>query len=109
MGKIYDGENKLNQIQVCGKLMNEITELQARPLAKALINSQDNNEKRKFAHAVLDAYKEMPSTTDHDMEVKKLSKHLMEKYMKSISTMEGEGSAYRLLIENIISKGGTEV
>ena len=34
----------------------------------------------------------------------KLAKHLMEKYMKSATTMEGEDSAFRLLISDIIEK-----
>lgn len=108
MGNIKDGEIKLNQVQVADKLRNEITEPQAKPIAKALAATKDNNEKRRFAHAVLDAYKEMPSTTDHDMEVKKLTKHLMEKYMKSTAVVDGEGSVFRLLINDILVKGGMQ-
>lgn len=104
MGKIYEGENKLNVVQVCDKLRNEITAEQARVLASRHNAEIHPNAKVQFAHMVLDAYKHMPSTTDHDMMVKKLSKHLMEKYMKSTSVMEGEDSAFRLLIADIIKK-----
>lgn len=104
MGKIYEGETKLNIVQVCDKLRNEITPAQAQALAKYADNYRTNTAKAQFAHMVLDGYKAMPSDTDHDMMVKKLAKHLMEKYMKSISTMEGEDSAFRLLVTDIIKK-----
>lgn len=105
MGKIYEGENKLNILQVCDKLRNEITPAQATALAKWYDPADTNTSaKAQFAHMVLDGYKSMPSDTEHDMIVKKLAKHLMEKYMKSISVMEGEESAFRLLISDIMEK-----
>ena len=104
MGKIYEGENKLNILQVCDKLRNEMTAEQATVLCKYYDPEFKGTAKAHFAHMVLDAYRDMPSTTDHDMMVKKLAKHLMEKYMKSASTMEGEDSAFRLLISDITNK-----
>lgn len=105
MGKIYEGENKLNILQVCDKLRNEITPAQATALAKWYDHTDtESTAKSQFAHMVLDGYKSMPSDTEHDMMVKKLAKHLMEKYMKSISVMEGEESAFRLLISDIMEK-----
>ena len=105
MGKIYEGDNKLNILQVCDKLRNEITGAQAQELAKCAHKYEGyTSAKAQFAHMVLDAYRYMPSTTDHDMLIKKLAKHLMEKYMKSMSTMENEDSAFRLLIKDIIDK-----
>lgn len=105
MGKIYEGEVKLNILQVCDKLRNEITTAQATVLAKYYDPMDtESTAKSKFAHMVLDGYKHMPNTTDHDMMVKKLAKHLMEKYMKSSSTMDGEDSAFRLLVSDIIEK-----
>lgn len=103
MGKIYEGENKLNILQVCDKLRNEITAEQAKVLAKCY-NSEDLSNKRAFAHMVLDGYRHLPNTTEHDAMVRKLAKHLMEKYMKSTSIMEGEDSAFGLLINEIIKK-----
>lgn len=104
MGKIYDGDVKLNILQVCDKLRNEITPAQAKVLASRHNAEVHPSAKVQFAHMVLDAYKHMPSTTDHDMMVKKLAKHLMEKYMKSVSAMEGEDSAFKLLIAEILKK-----
>ena len=108
MSKIYEGESKLSILQVCDKLRNEITAEQANVLvvrgdgASNIINS-----KERFAHMVLDAYKHLPSTTDHDMMIKKLCKHLMEKYMKSTAVTEGEDSAYRLLLADIEKKANS--
>lgn len=103
MGKIYDGENKLNILQVCDKLRNEITAEQAKALAPHH-NVAHTTAKAQFAHMVLDGYKSMPSTTEQDMAIKKLAKHLMEKYMKSSATMENEESAFKILIDDIIKK-----
>jgi hypothetical protein len=104
MGKIYEGENKLNILQVCDKLRNEITSVQAKVLAGYSGAYSGHTAKAQFAHMVLDGYKNLPNTTEHDMIVRKLAKHLMEKYMKSTSTMEGEDSAFRLLVGEIIKK-----
>lgn len=105
MGKIYEGDTKLNILQVCDKLRNEITPAQATPLAKWHDPANTSiSAKAQFAHMVLDGYKQMPNTTEHDMMIKKLAKHLMEKYMKSTSTMEGEDSAFRLLVSDIVGK-----
>ena len=102
MGKIYEGENKLNVVQVCKKLGEEITTEQAKALALRCVERKTS--KSTFALMVLDGYKDMPSTTEHDAMVKKLAKHLMEKYMKSTATMEGEEDAFKSLIIDIIKK-----
>lgn len=103
MGKIYEGETKLNILQVCDKLRNEINTAQAKVLAQHH-SVAHNAAKAQFAHMVLDGYRNLPSDTEHDMMIKKLAKHLMEKYMKSTSAMEGEDSAFRLLVADIIKK-----
>ena len=104
MGKIYEGETKLNILQVCDKLRNEITPAQAKALEAHSGSYNTMSAKAQFAHMVLDGYRELPNITDHDMLVRKLAKHLMEKYMKSTSTIEGEGSAFRLLVAEIAKK-----
>ena len=102
MGRIYEGETKLNILQVCDKLRDEITDKQARLLASKYVEGGTN--KRAFAHMVLDAYRIMPSETEHDMMIKKLIKHLMERYMKSNTAMDGEESAIKMLIDDIMEK-----
>ena len=104
MGRIYEGDTKLNILQVCDKLRNEITSEQAKVLVAHIDKYKSMSAKTAFAHMVLDGYKSMPSTTEHDMMIKKLAKHLMEKYMKSTTTMEGEDSVFNLLIDDIVAK-----
>ena len=112
MGKIYEGENKLNVVQVCDKLHKEIDGEQARLLSSHInMYYGDHSDiklsvKNAFAHAVLDAYSDLPSNNEHDMLVKKLAKHLMEKYMKSRAvTTEEEAKAFESLIAGIMEKG----
>lgn len=106
MGKIYEGEVKLNVLQVCDKLRNEITAEQAKILVEknTIMSAVFRTSKAKFAHMVLDGYRYLPNTTENDMMVRKLAKHLMEKYMKSTSTVEGEDSAFKMLVEDITKK-----
>lgn len=112
MSKIYEGENKLNVAQVCEKLCKEIDAEQAKLISShvTMYYGEDSNirlsAKSAFAHAVLDAYSDLPSNNEHDMLVRKLAKHLMEKYMKSMaSTTEEENKVFESLIANIIEKG----
>lgn len=112
MGKIYEGDNKLNVMQVCDKLSKEINAEQARLLTSHITTyyGEDSDvklsAKSAFAHAVLDAYSDLPSNNEHDMLIKKLAKHLMEKYMKSMAvTTEEENKSFELLIANIKEKG----
>lgn len=106
MGKIYDGESKLNVVQVCDALGKALTTEQA----KVLVDTLDTGDtgaysvKAIFAHMVLDAYRYLPNTTETDMLVKKYCKHLMEKYMKSSTTVENEETAFNALIETIKNK-----
>ena len=107
MGRIYEGDTKLNVIQVCEKLSNNIEGRHANIIGKYLeLPENPRTSKKVFAHAVLDAYKEMPNETEADMEIKKLSKHLLDKYMKSLAVMEGESSIFYSLIKNILDKAG---
>ena len=102
MSKIYEGDTKLNVAQVCDKLGREINQEQASILMK---HSNGETGKSAFAHMVLDAYKHLPNTTEHDMLIRKLCKHLMEKYMKSTAeTTEVEITAFKTLMENIVEK-----
>ena len=111
MGKIYDGETKLNVAQVCEKLGKEINEEQANLILShiSVYYGEDSDiklsAKPAFAHAVLDVYSDLPSNSEQDMLVKKLAKHLMEKYMKSIAvTTETENTAFETLIKIIKEK-----
>jgi hypothetical protein len=111
MGKIYEGENKLNVVQVCKKLSDEINGEQAKLISDHIIVYYGDNSsiklsaKSAFAHAILDAYSDLPSNNEQDMLIRKLAKHLMEKYMKSQAlTTEEENQAYEALIAIIWTK-----
>lgn len=116
MGKIYEGEVKLNNIQVCEKLKSEMTHNQKVIIGRhavsryGLENQHTRNYRSFFAHTVLDAYKYINGTDDHTMMIKKCLKHLMEKYMKSIGQpMTGEDSAYKLLLDECVAIHNKEV
>ena len=112
MGKIYAGSGnekvKLNSIQVCEQLKGIMTDEHRQVIAAQLsVNGYEEdqhitNYKKFFAHCILDCYKNIPGTDDNTMEVKKCAKHLMEKYMKSSSNIDGEDSAYKLLMDDIM-------
>lgn len=104
MGKIYEGENKLNVVQVCDALGKVINAEQAKVLSDALSTATGMSMKAMFAHMVLDAYRRLPGATEADMLVKKYCKHLMEKYMKSSVTADNEETAFVTLIEIIKEK-----
>ena len=104
MGKIYEGDNKLNVVQVCGKLGEMLNAEQANVMAGKFSAETYGSTKARFAHMMLDAYRYLPGTTEQDMLVKKYAKHLMEKYMKSTAVMEGEDKAFGELINTIINK-----
>lgn len=101
MGKIYEGNVKLNTLQVCDKIRNVVTFDQAKQFNPSMPTGHISNYKKTFAHMVLDSYRFLPSETEEDMEFKKMCKHLMDKYMKSNSTDTSEESAFKLVIECI--------
>lgn len=103
MGKIYEGDTKLNITQVCEKLGREINVDQAKVLDAH--NTHNGTTKKALAHIVLDAYKYLPNTTEQDMLIRKLCKHLMEKYMKSTAeSTESEVNAFNNLFVIIKEK-----
>lgn len=110
MGKIYEGEVKLNVLQIAGILNNEMPESHKTFLARALKydGMAQTNPRKAFAHAVLDMYKCLPTQTAEEEKSKKYCKHLMEKFMKSTIEVEGERSIYRVLCDTIINENTAE-
>jgi len=104
MGKIYEGDTKLTVVQVCSKLANDVNTEQAIILSNHIQAEEIKNSRKCFAHAVLDAYRLLPNKNDADMEIKKLCKHLMDKYMKSTASNEQDIGAYHNLINIIMDK-----
>lgn len=106
MAKIYDQNGmKLTNIQVTEVLMNEMPESHKEIVRECIANDERNYRKR-FAHAVLDAYKLLPTTNDTEEKSKKYCKFLMEKFMKSTTVADGEESAMQLLVNSIVDNNG---
>jgi hypothetical protein len=110
MSKIYEGEIKLNVLQVAGVLNNEMPETHKAFIGRALKDGGlvQIDPRKAFAHAVLDMYKYLPTQTAEEEKSKKYCKHLMEKFMKSTVEMEGERSIYRVLCNTITNENSAE-
>lgn len=100
MSKIYENGIKLNNVQVTEVLMNEMPDSH-REIFRKYLDGSINTFRKRFAHAVLDCYKILPTNNEAEEKSKKYAKFLMEKYMKSSTTADGEESAMQLLISDI--------
>lgn len=104
MARIYENGVKLNNMQVAEILMNEMPESHKNVICKYLSDTNEN-AKRNFAHAILDCYKLLDTSTPEEEKSKKYCKFLLDKYMKSSVTMDGEDSVMLLLINDIRKMG----
>lgn len=100
MAKIYEGDIKLTNVQVTEVLMNEMPVSHMRIIGEA-INKDTKGFRKQFAHAVLDAYKFLPTDTESEEKSKKYCKFLMERYMKSITAGDNDESVMQLLVSKI--------
>lgn len=101
MGKVYDANGtKLNNVQVTELLMNDMP-LSHVGIIRQALDPDIKNFRSRFAHAILDCYKDLPSETQEEENSKKYCRHLMEKYMKSTAPGDGEESVMQLLIDTI--------
>lgn len=103
MAKIYENGIKLTNVQVTEVLMNEMPSTH-REIFRKTLDSNIPNFRKRFAHAVLDCYKVLPTTTEQEEKSKKYCKFLMEKYMKSSTAADGEESAMQLLVNGITNE-----
>lgn len=103
MAKIYENGIKLTNVQVTEVLMNEMPSTH-REIFRKTLDSNIPHFRKRFAHAVLDCYKVLPTTTEQEEKSKKYCKFLMEKYMKSSTTADGEESAMQLLVNDITNE-----
>lgn len=106
MSSIKDGDTKLTIAQVCDRLAQKIPESSATKIMTKMEKYEFIlNPAERFAHAALDAYILLPTETDEDMEIRKLCKHLTEKYMKSENSKTTESQhAYGSLIKELEGK-----
>lgn len=105
MSKIYEGDTKLNIVQVVGVLSNDMPETHKALIRHELTKkSNDENPRKEFIHAALEQYKFLPTQTEEEEKSKKYILHAINKYMKSNTVMDGEDSAYRILYNNIMEQ-----
>lgn len=105
MSKIYEGDNKLNIVQVVGTLANDMPETHKALIRHELTKTPDNENPRKaFIHAAVEQYKFLPAQTEEEEKSKKYILHAINKYMKSSTIMDGEESAYRILCNSIMEQ-----
>lgn len=108
MSKIYEGDNKLNIVQVVGILANDMPESHKgfikHELDKVGIEEVDRNPRKAFIHAAVEQYKYLAMQTEEEEKSKKYILHAINKYMKSSTIMDGEESVYRILCNNIMEQ-----
>ena len=103
MAKIYENGIKLTNVQVTEVLMNEMPTTH-REIFRKTLDSNIPNFRKRFAHAVLDCYKTLPTNNEAEEKSKKYAKFLMEKYMHSSTTADGEESVMQLLVNDITNE-----
>lgn len=112
MAKIYDENGtRMTNEQVAIALKDIMPQNHKNLLAIALgtngVGGTDN--RRMFAHAVLDAYRLMEIGTPEQDKSKKWCKYLLDKYMKSTTpATTAEDKAIKDLIDNIWSTAEVE-
>jgi hypothetical protein len=102
MSKIYEGETKLSVSQVCDKVADSLTQEQAQILYenRAIMEACDDAH-IVLSHAILNAYKLLPADCACDIEMKKMLKFLMEKFMKSTTLTDADKRQYQHVIDKI--------
>jgi len=112
MSKIYDSNGaKMTTLQVVGELTNEIPQSHVTTISAHMVRHIDSfgsdidhcDSQAVFAHAIVDSYKYLPIETPEEEKSKKYCKHLLDKYMKSMTDDGSADSAYHLLLEKIMS------
>lgn len=106
MGKIYDANGKkMGLAEICEELLNTMNDSQVITVECAIDDNMvaaNGNPRRAFAHAVLDSYKHIDSTSEQGQRVRKLMDNLMNKYQKSaVQPTEMEMDTYQGLVNKI--------
>lgn len=111
MSKIYDDAGtRMTNEQVATTLQTLMPSDHKALMAIALKNSavSDDNPRRKFAHAVVDTYSKMETSTPDHEKSKKYAKYLLDKYMKSTATpTKAEEDSITKLIAIIMAEDTT--
>lgn len=105
MGKIYDKDGKkMNVTEICGEVMDIITEYEISKLYGAMerVQIKDAKPLESLSHAILDVYKYIESTSERGQRLRKLLDNIMTKYQKSVGNVsEEDNKSYTNLINMI--------
>lgn len=105
MGRLYDENGaKMNVVQACEELTRLLTEDELNKMSANMCtcDQHEASSHKMLAHAILDTYSSIDSTSDRGQRVRKIMDWLMTKYQKSIATTtEEENTAYTRLILKI--------
>lgn len=103
MAKIYNTTTgaKMNLSEICGEVAEIITLEQKEVLANAINKYEFDNSQMKLAHAILDTYRLIESTTEQGTRLRKLLDNLMTKYQKATPANQDDQVIYRNLINEI--------
>ena len=101
MAKIYNANGqKMNVNGICDEIINTITAEQKSILAEHIRTYKDTfkNSHMVIAHAILDSYRSLDSTSEQGMRIRKLLDNIMTKYQKSNPANTEDQAIYYNLI-----------
>lgn len=118
MGRVYDANgNKMGVKEICEELVSRLDTDTAKVIADNIgvhcsVVDAVNKEysQSSFAHAVLDSYKHIDSTTENGQRLRKLMDNLMTKYQKSTASPSADDmKAYSNMVKSIFDLAGISV
>ena len=101
MGRIYNAIGiKMNLAEICAEIQETITSEQKNILADNIKKYEDifQNSQMKLAHAILDSYRSIDSTSEQGARMRKLLNNIMIKYQKSTPANADAQAIYHNLI-----------
>ena len=100
MSKIYNANGgKMNLAEICGEIQQTITAEQKKVLAENIVKYENfQNSQMKLAHAILDSYRSIDSTSEQGTRMRKLLDNIMTKYQKSTPANADDQAVYHNLI-----------
>lgn len=102
MGKIYDANGiKMNVGGIVAEILEKTSDEQKKLLSSNISKYNFDNAQMKLAHGILDSYKEIDSTTENGMRIRKLLDNIMTKYQKSAQPSADDMQQYNFLITEL--------
>ena len=104
MGKIYDKNGKkMNVSEICEEIISTMTNEEVDMLYSNIeaYGEEVDDAHGHIAHAILDSYKYIDSTSERGQRLRRLLDNIMTKYQKSTKTSDEDESSYKNLINSI--------